>query len=136
MSYPEKLLHAEISQYKLHVCTSCREKGTPREPRESRLGFKLYQELSAKLTQKTFKDRVEIKPARCLSLCPRPCGIALSSSRAWTYLFGDQKPGQTTHAIMDCLEFYMSTPDGHMPRERRPKALQRSILGRVPQLEY
>ena len=136
MSDPEKLSHAESGQYNLHVCISCREKGSPREPRENRLGYKLFQELTAKLTQSSLKGYVEIKPARCLSLCPRPCGIALSSSRAWSYLFGDQKPGQTTDAVMDCLEIYMLAPDGHMPREKRPKALQGSILGRVPPTQY
>ena len=127
---------SEIRRCTLHVCTSCREKGTPREPREKRPGFKLYEELTAKLRGSTLGDHVDIEPARCLSLCPRPCGIALSSSGAWSYLFGDQKHGKTADEILECTATYISVQNGLMTREARPKSLQASILGRVPPLQY
>lgn len=118
----------------LHVCTSCRSPGTPREPRESRPGFVLYQELHSAFGGSPLQQRVDVQPAECLSVCPRPCGIALSApgSRAWTYLFGDQQPGETTRDIVECVSFYIATLDGFMAREDRPKSLHASILGRVP----
>ena len=116
----------------LHVCTSCREPGSPREPRESRAGFQLYQALRATFRESPLRHHVEVRPAECLSLCPRPCGIALSSPGAWSYLFGDQQPGESAGEIMECASLYMGTPDGFMPRERRPNRLRASILGRVP----
>ena len=119
----------------LHVCTSCRPPGTPREPQENRPGFKLYQELRAMLDESPLDHHVEVKPAQCLSLCPRPCGIALSSPGMWSYLFGDQQPGETAGDILECLSIYIGTGDGLMPRERRPKPLRASILGRVPPFE-
>ena len=119
----------------LHVCTSCRPPGTRREPRENRPGFKLYRELRAMLAESPLGHHVEVRPAQCLSLCPRPCGIALSSAGAWSYLFGDQQPGETAGDILDCVSAYVATRDGHMPRERRPKTLQASVLGRVPPFE-
>ena len=116
----------------LHVCTSCREPGTPREPRESRPGFKLYRELRAAFRESPLGEHVEVRPAECLSLCPRPCGIALTSPGAWSYLFGDQRPGESATDIVDCVSRYIDTEDGFMPRERRPKRLRASIRGRVP----
>jgi predicted metal-binding protein len=116
----------------LHVCTSCRAAGSVREPIESRAGFKLYQALRVMFNESTLGDQVEVKPAECLSLCPRPCAIALSSAGAWSYLFGDQDPEQSASDIVECIALYLDTPDGFMPRKIRPKALQASILGRVP----
>ena len=119
----------------LHVCTSCREPGTPREPWENRAGFKLYLELRDKVQASSLAPHVDVKPAECLSLCPRPCGISLSSPGAWTYLFGDQEPGQTADDIVDLLDSYVRSRDGYLPRDARPKTLRASILGRVPPSE-
>lgn len=116
----------------VHVCTSCRPPGSPREPRENRAGFKLYQELRARFHESPLGEHVEVRPAECLSLCPRPCGIALTSPRAWCYLFGDQQPGKSAGDILECVSLYMGTQDGFMPRARRPKPLRASVLGRVP----
>ena len=65
---------------------------------------------------------------------PRPCGIALSSPEAWSYLFGHQRPGESADDIMECLSLHIEVADGFMPREQRPKSLRASILGRVPPL--
>ena len=121
-----------IESCTLHVCTSCRPPGTPREPRESRPGFKLYQALRAAFHESRLGHHVEVRPAQCLSLCPRPCGIALSSHGAWTYLFGDQRPGESAGDILECVSLYIDTENGLMPREQRPKTLRASVLGRVP----
>ena len=119
----------------LHVCTSCRPGGAPREPKENRPGFLLYNELREAFSKGPLKDKVKVLPAGCLSVCLRPCGIALSSNGAWTYLFGDQLPNKTAQDILDCVSHYLETSNGFMARENRPKALQRSILGRVPSIK-
>ena len=76
--------------------------------------------------------QLEVQPAECLSLCPRPCGIALSSVGKWTYLFGDQKPRESARSIVELVSLYLSSESGLMPREQRPNALRASVLGRVP----
>ncbi len=119
----------------LHVCTSCRPPGSPREPRESRAGFRLHEELRATLRESPCGSHVEVRPAACLSMCRHPCGIALSSPGAWTYLFGDQHPGESARDIVECVSLYIGTEDGFMPRERRPKSFRASVLGRVPPFE-
>lgn len=119
----------------LHVCTSCRKPGTPREPKESRPGFVLYEKLRKAFQLSSLNHRVDVVPAKCLSICPRPCGIALSSPGSWTYLFGDQQADQEIDDIVDCVSLYIETSNGFMERHKRPKSLRSSILGRVPPIE-
>ncbi|MEM9387655.1 MAG: hypothetical protein AAGA68_21555 [Pseudomonadota bacterium] len=52
----------------LHVCTSFRAPGAPREPREERPGYVLYRELEAVLRASSLSDRVEVRAVQCLSL--------------------------------------------------------------------
>lgn len=125
-------IHDRPSSCTLHVCTSCRPAGAPREPAEMRPGFILYQQLRAAVESGHLGARVDVRAAECLSICPRPCGIALSSGEAWTYLFGDQQPGETVEDVLECVSLYLDSTVGVMAREQRPKSLRASILGRVP----
>ena len=45
---------------KLHVCTSCRPSGFPRDPATNRPGFKLFQELSSLLDKNLLKYFVDL----------------------------------------------------------------------------
>ena len=119
----------------LHVCTSCRPPGISREPKENRPGFILYQQLLEAFKSTPLQNRVEVLPAECLSICPRPCGIALSSPGSWTYLFGDQRPNLTVKDIKECVSLYLETQNGFMERKKRPGALRSSILGRIPSIK-
>tara|TARA_B100000676_G_scaffold301687_1_gene349249 strand:- start:1006 stop:1335 length:330 start_codon:yes stop_codon:yes gene_type:complete len=92
----------------------------------------LYQELHKLFDHSVAGNQLEVHPAECLSLCPRPCGIALSSVGKWTYLFGDQKPRESARSIVELVSLYLSSESGLMPREQRPNALRASVLGRVP----
>ena len=120
------------NRFALHVCTSCRPSGFPREPKENRPGFCLYNQLDKLLEEQNLKDKIDILPADCLSLCSRPCGIALSSPGSWSYLFGDQDADRTAEDIVECVKTYIQTNDGDMPRGQRPLTLRSSILGRIP----
>ena len=115
----------------LYVCTSCRTLGTPRQPKSQRHGYLLYKKIRDLVIERSMEDQIKVQPAECLSVCPRPCGIALSSAEAWTYLFGDQHE-ESLHEILACAELYCTTFEGFMNRTDRPKSLRRSILGRVP----
>ena len=129
---PEQLELSRPSMCTLHVCISCREAGTAREPKEEREGCILYQRLTEAFAASDLSRRVLVKPAACLSVCPRPCGIALSFAEAWTYLFGDQHPSRTFRDVLECVSLYLESSGGFMARSHRPAALRASILGRVP----
>ena len=118
----------------VYVCTSCRAAGTPRQPKQDRPGFKLYERLSSALGEHEIDERVELQPARCLSLCPRPCGIAITSRRGCTYLFAEQDPSNSVDDIIRCLELYMKSDGGEMQRADRPASLRGSVVGRIPAL--
>ena len=132
MKEPAVTSPEDLRSCTLHVCTSCRSSGIPREPREGRSGFLLHQELRDAVDRSELRLRVDVRPAECLSVCPRPCGFALSSPGAWTYLFGDQHPGESARDIVACIALYLDRHDGFMARETRPPPLRASILGRVP----
>ncbi len=119
----------------VHVCTSCRARGTEREPRHNRPGFKLYQNLSRFVEESKLVSQVRVQPTDCLSLCPRPCGIALSSDDSWSYLFADQDPESSPSDILKCVSLYMRVAEGFMPRECRPASLRGSVVGHIPPME-
>ena len=116
----------------LHVCTSCRPPGTARHPKENRPGFQLYEKLREAVRTGPLAGRVEVVPAACISVCPRPCGIALSAAGSWSYLFGDQDPERSVSEILECAVEYLASSDGFMARSARPAGLRSSILGRIP----
>ena len=123
---------SSVEKCTLYVCTSCRPAGFPREPKEDRPGFRLHQKISEALEVSDLQDLVNLEVAQCLSLCPRPCGIALASGEAWTYLFGDQDPATSVASILECVSIYLNSDKGKMPRSARPVGLRESVLGRVP----
>ena len=124
----------EPSSCTLYVCTSCRMAGMPRDPEENRPGFVLLQRLTKAIANSPLSSRVEVKAAACLSICPRPCGIAIATPHRWHYLFGDQNPDHGVDDIVECASVYLQSEDGFMPRSERPQSLRSSILGRIPPL--
>ena len=118
----------------VHVCTSCRARGASGAPGVERAGSVLYRSLRRAVLDSPLSEEVQVKPTECLSVCPRPCGIAMSSPGGWTYLFGDQHPTEGVKAILDCIALYVRTSDGFMSRSQRPSTLRSGILGRVPPL--
>lgn len=119
----------------LYVCTSCRDRGMPRDPKGNRPGFILFQRVKEAISNSPLHDQVEVRAAECLSICPRPCGIAIATPDHWNYLFGDQNPENCVEDIVDCISVYLHSEKGFMTRNRRPKSLRSSILGRIPPLE-
>ena len=79
----------------LFVCTSCRQQGDGKEPREQGSGAQLFRNLSERFASWARREDFVIVPYECLSVCARPCGIALRAPGKFTYVFGDLKPGET-----------------------------------------
>ena len=117
---------------RLHVCTSCRPRGFPREPAGNRPGYRLHAQLAAAIAADPLNQRVEVVPVECMSLCPRPCAIALAGKERWTYLFGDQQADASVEEILNCLRRYLAAAEGELPRAERPPTLRASIIGRLP----
>lgn len=119
----------------LFVCTSCRQPGEGKEPREQRSGAQLFRNLSERFASWARREDFVIVPYECLTVGARPCGVALRAPGKFTYVFGDLKPGETESAVIECATLYRRAPTGFLPREGRPDVLRAGILARIPPLE-
>jgi predicted metal-binding protein len=75
---------------------------------------------------------VIVRPVQCLSVCKRPCTVALSGPDRYTYVFGDLDPARDSGALLDCVRTYGEREHGYMLWRERPEALRRGIVARIP----
>lgn len=109
----------------LYVCTSCRREGD--DPEGPRAGARLMAELSARADRSLRVEAVE-----CLSVCKRPCTVAVAAPDRWTYVYGDLDPAESAAIILDGIAAYAVTPDGIVPWKQRPAAFRTGVIARIP----
>ena len=63
------------------VCVTCKSEEGP-------AGVALYGALAARLVD----EDIALSPVECLSVCKRPCTVALAAPGKWTYVVGDLEP--------------------------------------------
>lgn len=110
------------------VCVSCRAAAGPDEARP---GADLLAALRA-----TDVPGVEVRAVQCLSVCKRPCTVALSAPGRYTYLFGDVDAAGGIVDLLACIETYRRQEHGYMLWRERPESLRRGILARIPPLDW
>jgi len=108
----------------LYVCTTCRREGD--DPEGPRAGARLHAELAR------LADGLRVEPVECLSVCKRPCTVAVASPGRWTYVYGDLDPEAAATTILDGLKSYDGTPDGIVPWRERPKEFRSGVIARIP----
>lgn len=118
----------------LSVCTTCRAAGDPSEPRA---GARLLAALRAEAARAPVPG-LRIEGTECLSVCKRPCTVAVSSAARWTYVYGDfdgvEDPEAAARTILAGLRRYLETPDGVVPWRERPEAFRKGVVARIPPL--
>jgi predicted metal-binding protein len=114
----------------LHVCVTCRQAGGPEE-RELRPGAVLHRALEKALGQSDAPP-VRLEAVECLSVCKRPCTIAVSSPGRWTYIYGDLDPDSSVETIIEGVRRYAATGNGLVPWRERPEAFRKGVVARVP----
>ncbi|MGU3336770.1 DUF1636 domain-containing protein [Methylobacterium mesophilicum] len=119
---PEAVLPETV----LYVCTTCRRPGD--DPDGPRAGTRLLDALHACNTA----GQLRIEGVECLSVCKRPCSVAVASGNRWTYVYGDMDPAESATAILDGLAAYVATPDGIVPWRERPAAFKTGVIARIP----
>ena len=112
----------------LYVCTTCRAAADPAEA--PRAGARLLDALRAERDRRASGLRIE--GAECLSVCKRPCTVAVASPGRWTYVYGDLDPEAAATTILDGLDGYAQTPDGLVPWRARPEAFRKGVVARIP----
>ena len=68
-----------------------------------------------------------MEAVECLSVCKRPCTIAVSGPGRWTYIYGDLSAETSVETILDGLRRYAATSDGLVPWRERPEAFRKGV---------
>ncbi|KPF69670.1 metal-binding protein [Bosea sp. AAP35] len=113
------------------VCASCRAAGgDPDAPRPGAvLAAGLRQALDA-----GDRQAVTVETVECLSVCKRPCTVALTGEGRWTYIYGDLDPAMGVETLLTFARQYGSTPDGIVPWRERAEAIRKGVVARLPPL--
>ncbi|MGO4387908.1 DUF1636 family protein [Microvirga sp. 2YAF29] len=114
----------------LHVCVTCRQAGGP-DDKALRPGAVLHRALSDALAQPG-APAVRVEAVECLSVCKRPCTIAVSGPGRWTYIYGDLDAEISIDTIIEGLRLYAATSDGLVPWRARPEAFRKGVVARIP----
>ena len=113
----------------LHVCTVCR---APDDP-ERRPGADLLAAHTHALAPRP-RPNLTVEGVECLSVCKRPCTVAVASPGRWTYVYGDLDAKGSAQTILEGLGLYAGTSDGVVPWRARPEAFRKGVVARIPPL--
>ncbi|WP_375462219.1 DUF1636 domain-containing protein [uncultured Enterovirga sp.] len=116
----------------ISVCVSCR--GPEGSPPEARPGEDLLATLRRDVAASGADIRV--RAVQCLSVCKRPCTVALTGPDRYTYVFGDLDPATGSAAILEGARTFASIEHGYMLWRERPEALRRGIVARIPPADW
>ena len=75
---------------------------------------------------------MRIEGVECLSVCKRPCTVAVASEGRWTYVYGDLDPARRPGRSSTGVGLYAETPDGIVPWKQRPEAFRKGVVARIP----
>ncbi len=107
----------------LLVCVTCKSD-------EGEVGAALYESLEARLAG----DAIALRPVACLSVCKRPCTVALAAPGKWTYVVGDLDGRAHLDDVVAAVRRYAAAPDGLVPWRERPLPFRKGVVSRTPPL--
>jgi predicted metal-binding protein len=107
----------------LLVCVTCKSE-------EGEVGAALYEALGSRLVG----GDVELRAVACLSVCKRPCTVALAAPGKWTYVVGDLGLEAHFEDIVAAARRYAAAPDGLVPWRERPLPFRKGVISRTPPL--
>jgi predicted metal-binding protein len=105
------------------VCVTCKSEEGPS-------GAALYHALQARLAD----EDIALRPVECLSVCKRPCTVALAAPGKWTYVVGDLSREANVEDIVIAARRYAAAPDGLVPWRERPLPFRKGVISRTPPL--
>jgi predicted metal-binding protein len=106
----------------LLVCVTCRSDEGP-------MGPGLFEALGERLAA---EPAIALQPVECLSVCKRPCTIALAAPGKWTYVVGDLSRDSNLEDIVTAARRYAASPAGIVPWRERPLAFRKGVISRTP----
>ena len=107
----------------LLVCVTCKSDA-------GAVGAALYDALGARLAG----EAIALRPVECLSVCKRPCTVALAAPGKWTYVVGDLDSREHVEDVVTAASRYAAAPDGLVPWRERPLPFRKGVVSRTPPL--
>ncbi len=107
----------------LLVCVTCRSG-------EDAVGAALHDTLAARLAD----AGIAVRPIACLSVCKRPCTVALAAPGKWTYVVGDLDARDHVEDVVTAAEKYAASSDGIVSWRERPASFRKGVVARTPPL--
>jgi len=108
----------------LLVCVTCKSD-------EGLLGQGLFDALAERLDG---APEIGLRPIECLSVCKRPCTVALAAAGKWTYVVGDLRREAHLDDIVTAARLYAASPAGIVPWRQRPLSFRKGVVSRTPPL--
>jgi predicted metal-binding protein len=108
----------------LLVCVTCKSDEGP-------LGAGLFAALADRLAGEM---DIALRPIECLSVCKRPCTVALAAPGKWTYVVGDLTLSEHVEDIVIAARRYAASPGGIVPWRERPLSFRKGVVSRTPPL--
>jgi predicted metal-binding protein len=108
----------------LIVCVTCKSE-------QGALGAGLFAALGERLAA---EPDIALKAVECLSVCKRPCTVALAAAGKWTYVVGDLARDEHIEDIVTSARLYAASPDGIVPWRERPLSFRKGVVARTPPL--
>jgi predicted metal-binding protein len=108
----------------LLVCVTCKSD-------EGRLGDGLFAALGERLAA---APEIALRPIECMSVCKRPCTVALAAPGKWTYVVGDLTCESHLEDIVTAARLYAAAPAGIVPWRERPLSFRKGVISRTPPL--
>jgi len=118
-----KLESPFLSAGVLLVCVTCKSEKGP-------VGAALYEALGPRLEG----EAVALESVECLSVCKRPCTVALAAPGKWTYVVGDLDEIAHLEEIISAARRYAAASDGLVPWRERPLSFRKGVVSRTPPL--
>jgi predicted metal-binding protein len=108
----------------LFVCVTCKTESGP-------LGSGLFEALGERLAS---EPGIALKAVECLSVCKRPCTVALAAPGKWTYVVGDLDRDSHLEDLVVGARRYAASQDGIVAWRERPLCFRRGVVSRTPPL--
>jgi predicted metal-binding protein len=97
------------------------------------MGPGLFEALRGRLAS---EPDIALKPVECLSVCKRPCTVALAAPGKWTYVVGDLTRESHLEDIVIAARRYAASPEGIVPWRERPLSFRKGVVSRTPPLAF
>jgi len=110
----------------LLVCVTCKSEAGPTGPG-------MFEALGERLAS---EPDIALKAVECLSVCKRPCTVALAAPGKWTYVVGDLDRESHLEDIVVAARRYAASAEGIVPWRERPLSFRKGVVSRTPPLAF